>query len=81
MVSAISPSSVNVKPPVFSCLPASTSVVVSGSGVGAGTSTGVEELGSIDEPQSVQNFSSEEISEPHSSQNCLAFSVVDTIRA
>ena len=57
-------------------------VFISGSGVGSGSSEVEGELGSgFSVPQLVQNFSSAEISEPHSSQNRLGFSDMDTILA
>ena len=81
-LSPISPSAVKAKPPDACCSPDPASDFVSGYGGGSGTSKVEGELGSgFSVPQLVQNFSSAEISEPHSSQNRLGFSDIDTILA
>jgi len=78
----ISPSAVKAKPPDACSSIDSVSCSISGSGVGSGTSEVEGEFGSsFSVPQLVQNFSSAEISEPHSSQNRLGFSDIDTILA
>ena len=66
-LSPISPSAVKAKPPDACSSTGSASCFVSGSGFFV--------------PQLIQNFSSAEISEPHSSQNRLGFSDIDTILA
>jgi len=81
-LSPISPSAVKAKPPDACSSIDSASCFISGSGVGSGTSEVEGELDSgFSVPQLVQNFSSAEISEPHSSQNRLGFSDMDTILA
>jgi len=69
-LSPISPSAVKAKPPDACSSIDSISCFISGSRVGSGTSEVEGELDSgFSVPQLVQNFSSAEISEPHSSQN------------
>jgi len=81
-LSPTSPSIVNAKPPDVCSSTDSASCFISGSGVGSGISEVEGELGSgFSVPQLIQNFSSTEISEPHSSQNRLGFSDIDTILA
>jgi len=81
-LSPTSPSAVKAKPPDACSSIDSVSCFISGSGVGSGTSEVEGELGSgFSVPQLVQNFSSADISEPHSSQNRLGFSDIDTILA